>query len=62
MTRLVVYRSRALLRAQRWHWRLIHANGNELCRSSEGYRDKDEATRMGVAVTSGKHKPEQIID
>lgn len=66
MIRLVIYRSRfarVVRRNQQWRWRLVHANGKIIATSGgDGYSDKDECTRMGVGVCSGKYKPDQIID
>lgn len=41
-----VYRSRSVLRSQRWYWRRSAQNGKRLSRSSEGYRSQDHAVRM----------------
>jgi uncharacterized protein YegP (UPF0339 family) len=34
------YRSKRLLRRPEWRWRIMHDNGNQLARSSEGYERK----------------------
>ena len=53
---LVVFRSRFRRPSQRWFWKYIHANGRELCRSSEGYYSKDEALRQARKVLGGAYK------
>ena len=52
---LEVYRSRSLLRGQRWRWRLVHDNGRVLACSSEGYANEGEARRVGTKVISGTY-------
>lgn len=57
---LVVYRSGGILRSQRWRWRLVHANGNILAVSSEGYANRAECVKYGHAVTSGAYDVEYL--
>lgn len=52
---LETYRTRAVWRSERWQWRLVHANGNVLARSSEGYTDEGEAQRQGFKIVSGQY-------
>lgn len=55
---LTVYRSRSLIRSQRWAWRLVAANGRTIATSGEGYRDRNEARLMGVRVVCGLYDVE----
>ena len=50
---LDVYRTRSLRRSQRYAWRAIHANGNIIATSGEGYYDMAEALGMGDRVLGG---------
>ena len=54
---LVIYRTRSLLRSERWRWRLV-ANGRIVAESGEGYTDRAEAERMGNRVARGHYSPE----
>ena len=48
--RLEVYRSKSLLRSEKWRWRLVAGNGLVVATSSEGYTNKEDATRMAASV------------
>lgn len=58
---LEVYRSRSLRRSQRWRWRLVHRNGRVIAESGEGYANRPEAERMGLAVVNGEHAKPTVI-
>lgn len=50
--RLVVYRSKSLLRRERWRWHLL--SGNQLvAESGEGYANRDECEQMARQVIQG---------
>jgi hypothetical protein len=56
---VTVYRSRSLLRGQRWWWRLTSdRNGQVLATSAEGYHDKAQAHRMAWRVFCGTYRIE----
>ncbi len=40
--------------SERWRWRLRHVNGNILA-TGEGYTDRVEARRIGIAVCGGTY-------
>lgn len=50
---LQVYKSRSILRGERWRWRLTAANGNILAGSSEGYANLDDAKEIATKICSG---------
>ena len=49
-SRLEVYRTRSLVRGERWRWRLLSENGNTIAQSSEGYANRQHAVRMATQV------------
>lgn len=53
MGRLVVYRSKTLLRSERWRWRLVAENGDVVAESGEGYANVDECITMGRRIIDG---------
>lgn len=60
---LEVYRSRSLRRSERWRWRFLHHNTDNVAQSPGGYYDADEALRLGRKVIEGGYaKPEPGID
>jgi uncharacterized protein YegP (UPF0339 family) len=52
---LEVYRSRSLLRAEKWRWRLRAANGRIIATSGEGYTNYADCLAAGEAVVSGAY-------
>ena len=46
--KVVVYRTRSLLRGERWRWRLVAANGNTIAASSEGYANRGYCIRQAM--------------
>ena len=58
---LEVYRTRSLRRSQRWAWRAIHANGNIIATSGEGYANAWQARRMGEMVLGGHYSVRVVM-
>ena len=50
--RLIVYRSKSLLRRERYRWHLVSA-GRLIAESGEGYANRDECKKMARAIVSG---------
>lgn len=57
---LTVYRSRSLIRSQRWAWKLTGANG-EIVARGEGYRLRSSAEAMGTAVKNGVYSDAVVV-
>lgn len=51
--RLVVYRSKRLLRAETWRWQLVHRNGNVLAEGGEGYANQADCLAQAEKVVTG---------
>lgn len=50
---LEVYRSKSLLRGERWRWRL-EVNGRIVAEGGEGYSDRQAAIEMSQRVVRGR--------
>jgi uncharacterized protein YegP (UPF0339 family) len=51
-----VYRSKSLLRSQRFRWRLVAANGRVVAESGEGYANRAECVETAIAIICGAYK------
>lgn len=61
MPKIEVYKSRSLLRSEKWRWRLRSDNGNIIAESGEGYTGKGDCIGMALKVTKGDYKAAPVI-
>lgn len=52
---VIVYRSKSIIRSERWYWRRSANNGKKLSRSSEGYRSKSFCVAMAIRCNPDKN-------
>jgi uncharacterized protein YegP (UPF0339 family) len=60
--RIEVYRTRSLLRGERWRWRLLSGNDNVVAVSGEGYANKTHCRDMALLVTDGTYKNAPLVE
>lgn len=53
--RLVVYRSKRLLRAETFRWQLVARNGAVIAEGGEGYANRAECRRQAGKVVGGEY-------
>lgn len=59
---VIVYRSKSVLRSQRWYWRRSANGGKKLSRSSEGYTDKSFCVGMALRCNPDKNLTTMRVD